>query len=124
MLGAACVQIAFNLGNAIGAYCGGLTLHAGLDCRYPSLVGVPFAFTGCLLLYIFYKRYSFCSLREMISPTFHHARFPFGNDEKTATISYHLTLQVYLIKQYRRIACVSFLLYDYLICHLIEFYVV
>jgi DHA1 family arabinose polymer transporter-like MFS transporter len=59
MLGAACVQIAFNLGNAIGAYCGGLTLHAGLDCRYPSLVGVPFAFTGCLLLYIFYKRYSF-----------------------------------------------------------------
>ncbi|MBP1640479.1 MAG: major facilitator superfamily 1 [Bacteroidetes bacterium] len=58
MLGAACVQIAFNLGNAIGAYCGGLTLHAGLGYRYPALVGVPFALAGCLLLYIFYKRYS------------------------------------------------------------------
>lgn len=58
LLGTACIQIAFNLGNAIGAYCGGLTLHAGLDYRYPSLVGVPFALTGCLLLYIFYKRYN------------------------------------------------------------------
>ena len=39
MLGGACVQIAFNLGNAIGAYVGGLALSGGY--RYPALAGVP-----------------------------------------------------------------------------------
>ena len=29
MLGAACVQVAFNLGNAIGAYVGGLAISGG-----------------------------------------------------------------------------------------------
>ncbi|WP_303179394.1 MFS transporter AraJ [uncultured Butyricimonas sp.] len=53
MLGAASAQVAFNLGNAIGAYAGGLPLQAGLDYRYPALVGVPFAVVGCLLLVIF-----------------------------------------------------------------------
>lgn len=55
MLGGACVQIAFNLGNAIGAYVGGLALTEGY--RYPALAGVPFAFTGFLLFLLFYKRY-------------------------------------------------------------------
>lgn len=44
MLGGACVQMAFNLGNAIGAYIGGLALSGGY--RYPALAGVPFALMG------------------------------------------------------------------------------
>ena len=40
MLGAASVQVAFNLGNAIGAYCGS-----------------GFAFIGFLLLTFFYRKY-------------------------------------------------------------------
>lgn len=55
MLGAACVQVAFNLGNAIGAYVGGLAVHEGY--RYPALTGVPFALIGFTLFLIFYKKY-------------------------------------------------------------------
>ena len=40
MLGAACVQVAFNLGNAIGAYAGGLAVSIGFT-----------------LFLIFYKKY-------------------------------------------------------------------
>lgn len=55
MLGGACVQMAFNLGNAIGAYVGGLALGGGY--RYPALAGVPFALTGFILFVIFYKKF-------------------------------------------------------------------
>ena len=55
MLGGACVQIAFNLGNAIGAYVGGLALSGGY--RYPALAGVPFALGGFVLFAIFYKKF-------------------------------------------------------------------
>lgn len=55
MLGGACVQMAFNLGNAIGAYVGGLALSGGY--RYPALAGVPFALTGFVLFFIFYKKF-------------------------------------------------------------------
>lgn len=55
MLGAACVQVAFNLGNAIGAYVGGQAVHEGY--RYPALTGVPFALIGFTLFLIFYKKY-------------------------------------------------------------------
>lgn len=56
MLGGACVQIAFNLGNAIGAYVGGLAVSGGY--RYPALFGVPFAFVGFLCFLTFYKSIS------------------------------------------------------------------
>ncbi len=55
MLGAASVQIAFNLGNAIGAYAGGLAVGAGY--RYPALAGVPFALVGFTLFFLFLKKY-------------------------------------------------------------------
>ena len=55
MLGAACVQVVFNLGNAIGAYAGGLAVSGGY--RYPALAGVPFALIGFTLFLIFYKKY-------------------------------------------------------------------
>lgn len=57
MLGAASVQIAFNLGNAIGAYCGGLPLQAGLSYQYSALAGTPFALTGFMLLLVFTRKY-------------------------------------------------------------------
>ena len=55
MLGGACVQIAFNLGNAIGAYVGGFALSGGY--RYPALAGVPFALVGFVLFAVFYKKF-------------------------------------------------------------------
>ena len=55
MLGAACVQVAFNLGNAIGAYVGGLAISGGY--RYPALAGVPFAMVCFILFLTFYKKY-------------------------------------------------------------------
>lgn len=55
MLGRACVQMAFNLGNAVGAYTGGLVVTH--DYRYTALVGIPFALIGFILAFIFYKRY-------------------------------------------------------------------
>lgn len=55
MLGGVCVQIAFNLGNAIGAYVGGLALSGGY--RYPALAGVPFALVGFVLFAVFYKKF-------------------------------------------------------------------
>lgn len=55
MLGGAAVQIAFNLGNAVGAYVGGLAVTGGY--RYPALAGVPFVCVGFLLFLVFYKKY-------------------------------------------------------------------
>lgn len=55
MLGGASVQMAFNLGNAVGAYAGGLVVTH--DYRYTALVGIPFALIGFILAFIFYKRY-------------------------------------------------------------------
>ena len=55
MLGGACVQMAFNLGNAVGAFAGGLVVTH--DYRYTALVGIPFALIGFILAFIFYKRY-------------------------------------------------------------------
>ena len=55
MLGGAAVQMAFNLGNAIGAYVGGLVVTG--DYRYPALAGVPFALVGFVLFFVFYKKY-------------------------------------------------------------------
>ena len=55
MLGGAAVQIAFNLGNAVEAYVGGLAVTGGY--RYPALAGVPFVCVGFLLFLVFYKKY-------------------------------------------------------------------
>ena len=56
MLGAASVQMAFNLGNAIGAYAGGLVVNA--DLRYPALMALPFCLAGFSCFLLFYKKYS------------------------------------------------------------------
>lgn len=55
LLGAGSVQVAFNLGNALGAYIGGLALQYGYT--YPALFGTPLALAGFLLLSVFYRKY-------------------------------------------------------------------
>lgn len=52
MLGGACVQMAFNLGNAMGAFFGGLPIDQGLAPRHGALVGIPLCLAGfvCFLL--------------------------------------------------------------------------
>lgn len=56
MLGGATIQIAFNLGNAIGAFCGGLPIEAGLAPHWAALTGIPFTFAGCILMTVLARR--------------------------------------------------------------------
>jgi len=46
MLGAAITQAAFNIGNALGAFFGGLPIIAGMGYNSPSLVGMFVALGG------------------------------------------------------------------------------
>ena len=57
MLGASFSQISFNLGNAIGAFVGGLPVTCGLTYNYTAVPGACFAFLGFCMLFYFYKRY-------------------------------------------------------------------
>ena len=57
MLGGACVQMAFNLGNALGAYCGGLPIDHGLGYRYTALAGMGFVLLGLLTVVIYIRKY-------------------------------------------------------------------
>lgn len=57
MMGAAMVQVAFNVGNALGAYCGGLPITHGLSYNYPALVGSGFVIIGVISTATFCKLY-------------------------------------------------------------------
>ena len=57
LLGGASIQMAFNMGNALGAFCGGLPIAAGLPPRYAALVGVPFLLCGLIACVIFSRKY-------------------------------------------------------------------
>ncbi|SCC18332.1 MULTISPECIES: MFS transporter [Snodgrassella] len=57
LLGAASVQMAFNLGNAIGSYGGGLAISHHWGYQYPALLGVPLTLFGCACLLWFHHRY-------------------------------------------------------------------
>ncbi len=57
LLGGASVQMAFNLGNALGAFCGGLPIEHGLSPRYSALVGVAFVAVGLVAYFFFCRRY-------------------------------------------------------------------
>ncbi len=56
MLGAACIQIAYNAGNAIAAWIGGRVINAGYGYSAPSIVGLPIILLGSILLFILYFR--------------------------------------------------------------------
>lgn len=48
MMGGAMIQLAFNFGNAVGAYCGGIPIDKGLGVRYSAIVGAAFVAIGFL----------------------------------------------------------------------------
>lgn len=56
MLGAACIQIAYNAGNAIAAWIGGRVIAAGYGYTAPALVGIPLVAIGSALLFTLYFR--------------------------------------------------------------------
>lgn len=57
MLGGASIQMAFNLGNAVGALIGAIPIQMGLSYRYPALFGLPLAFCGLVCLLVFCRKY-------------------------------------------------------------------
>ncbi len=57
LLGGACIQIAFNLGNAVGAQVGGWPLRHGLGYNYTALAGAAFLVVSTLVLLYFVRRY-------------------------------------------------------------------
>jgi DHA1 family arabinose polymer transporter-like MFS transporter len=56
MLGAAATQAAFNTGNALGAFLGGLPIAMGYGFTSPELVGVVMALTGALFAVALFRR--------------------------------------------------------------------
>ena len=57
MLGAALVQVAFNLGNALGAYVGGLPIGHGLGYEYTAIPGAAFVLLGMTAAMIYIRKY-------------------------------------------------------------------
>lgn len=57
LLGGACIQIAYNAGNAIAAQIGGAVIDSGLGYGYVSLSGAPLVAIGAAAIFILYFRY-------------------------------------------------------------------
>lgn len=57
MLGAACIQIAYNAGNAIAAWIGGTVIARGYGYTAPAIAGLPLILIGTTLLYVLYRKY-------------------------------------------------------------------
>lgn len=57
LLGGAMVQIAFNLGNAIGAFSGGIPISLGMTYNYCALVGLGFTLMAFVAYTIFIRKY-------------------------------------------------------------------
>jgi len=55
MIASAAIQAAFNIGNALGAFLGGLPLVAGFSFASPNLVGTGMALSGVVLVFIFIR---------------------------------------------------------------------
>jgi DHA1 family arabinose polymer transporter-like MFS transporter len=56
MIASAVIQAAFNLGNALGAFLGGLPLIAGFSYASPNLIGIGMSLTGMLITVVFMQR--------------------------------------------------------------------
>jgi len=56
MLGAAATQAAFNVGNALGAFLGGLPIAWGLGYTSPEIVGILMATTGAMFAVLLIKQ--------------------------------------------------------------------
>lgn len=55
MIGSATIQASFNIGNALGAFLGGLPLAAGYSYASPNIVGVIMALAGAAATVVFIK---------------------------------------------------------------------
>ena len=55
LMGGAMVQIAFNLGNAIGAFAGGIPISLGMSIETTCLVGLAFVL-GAIMCYVWFCR--------------------------------------------------------------------
>jgi len=58
MMGAAFIQIAFNIGNAVGAYTGGLPIANGDGVRYASIAGAGYLILACAAVFTYLSRTS------------------------------------------------------------------
>lgn len=58
LMGGAMVQVAFNLGNALGAMAGGIPLDAGMSARWTAIVGCGMAAVSAVVMIIFRRRIS------------------------------------------------------------------
>ena len=56
MIASAVIQAAFNLGNALGAFLGGLPLIAGFSYASPNLIGVGMSLVGVVITFVFLQR--------------------------------------------------------------------
>lgn len=56
MLGGATIQMAFNLGNALGAFAGGLPVDAGLPYHYTALVGMFIVMIGLACMWTYERK--------------------------------------------------------------------
>lgn len=65
MMGGAMVQLAFNLGNAVGAFFGGIPIDAGAGVEYTALAGAGMALAGVSVLVWFNRghRYKLATVR-------------------------------------------------------------
>jgi len=66
LIGAAATQAAFNIGNALGAFFGGLPIAAGFGYNSPSLVGAGMALVGITFARMLWK------MQQRTSLTFSH----------------------------------------------------
>jgi DHA1 family arabinose polymer transporter-like MFS transporter len=57
MIASAALQGSFNIGNALGAFLGGLPLAAGYSYASPNLIGVGMAFIGIIITFILMQRH-------------------------------------------------------------------
>ncbi|PTN08542.1 MFS transporter [Mangrovibacterium marinum] len=53
MMGAAFLQIAFNMGNALGAWSGGAAIDSGKTVNYTAIIGASYLIVACGLILIF-----------------------------------------------------------------------
>lgn len=63
MMGAAFVQVAFNMGNAIGAWNGGVAIAANKGVNYTALIGAAYLITACSLV-LFYRHWQQLQLKS------------------------------------------------------------
>ena len=69
LVAASCVQAAFNLGNAIGAYAGGIPFTFDLSIRLVTVIGAALALIGFVSLFVYARKYEKTAMKEYFDMT-------------------------------------------------------